>query len=232
MDIMNASREYIESHVVLFATGAESWNGNNDILAQNYNNYILSVHLCVGEKGDKGHYPGYIEVTLDMLAVWEMKKDELFQLAAENSKKLFPGEISPLSKYTETHSETELMDGIMAPEVFVISNKAHFYGASALFYQPELLSDMSKELGGMDIVLMPLGTDEIYCFGYSDSFKLSEYQELYEDILLSMDQDKECLGTDILCFDAQKSVVENIHGETVIEVSQQEAKGHIQHRGR
>ena len=177
--------------------------------------FAIVAQFAVGDKNEFEEYTGYLTVTHKMCEKWEMTHEELFNMAVENSKSLYPGEIKELNYYTEKESSQKEMflqaDGTAAPETYVLTNKVHFNGASTLFYQPELLDDLARKLEIEQLALLPTGSNELYIIAMEAGDDIADLVELKEkvDAVLSINTISDC----IMAYHVRSHMVETYGGE-------------------
>lgn len=179
-------------------------------------NFAILTQLCVGEKNDVGQYTACLTVTNDLLEQWGLSKEQLFDIAADNSKKMFPSDVQPLTNYTEKSLlkvNVELPDDMSLNDVIVLTNQQHFNGAATLFYEPGILHDIAKEKNVNQLVLMPSGVNQIYCIPMRDNMSLEECKSLYQNLIDMIDKDNR-LADSILSFNSQSGMVTEVDGES------------------
>lgn len=168
--------------------------------------YIVFCQCGLGTKNMSGCYNSYITVTNEVFGPWHIKIDQMIDLAATNSQIMFPGELQSLNAYDSVHQFDFLSN-----RLFVLSNKYHFNGAAALFYQPELLKNMSAVIGEKNFVLFPSGYNEIFCLAIERGKNWKGYQELF-DLFQNESGYRRGLGSKILFMDCEKKVIRQLDG--------------------
>lgn len=173
--------------------------------------FAIFVQLLVGKKTSADQYTTCLTVTDDLMEKWDVSFEELVEAAYANSREFFPGEICHLESFTDGSKENTIRpDGDVAPEVFVLTNDSHFNGAAVLFYQSELLDDLSEQHG--EIALMPTGTNEIYCIA-AESGHIHEYQQLFDEVVEAMGNE-EVLSKEVLLYNRNSRELERPNGES------------------
>lgn len=174
-------------------------------------NFAVLTQLLAGPQNKQGQYTAYLTVTKDMQRQWDISVEELFQLAKENSKRLFPGKILSMEEFIGENSIEVQIDGTAAPEVYVLSNEKYFNGAATIFYEENMLEQLSEHLAGKNLVLFPAGNNEIYAVATEES-DLAECQEVYDSFLAELDSD--CLGPNVLLYDSSEKNIKTLNNET------------------
>lgn len=116
----------------------------------------------------------------------EISEDELFDLALENTKRLFPYEFKSMDdvvvkvmksegKYSQEVDE-QLAKIPSYRKLYVISNAQAFCGATALLY-PEVLEDAANRLDS-DIYILPVSINEVMIIEASPKNKIARLLEM------------------------------------------------------
>lgn len=210
MKISEMKREELAERLILSVLNAEQskerlFNFPNIIKG----GFALVSQLCLGDKNMEGQYTSCITVTNDILNGWEISRPEMFELAAENSKKLFPVLVEPLENLMQSLSEDEKKyfqtDGINLPNSFVLSNKMFFNGAAAMFYEPEVLDKLAKKCKTDNLFLFPSSTNHIFCIPSSDLLSKEECMEIQKNF--ASDSEDPVLSDQIMVYDAKTKLV-------------------------
>lgn len=213
-ELKDSTKEEIEARLMLSVI---NYTDNVRYLAScpvvQKGDFALYTQVCIGEKNDYGLYTACVSVTEEMRQGWGINRNELFSIAAENSKVLFPGEIKPLSEFANRTEDVILPDGNAVPEVYVLSNQFHFNGAATLFYQPELLDQLGEKLKKDHFVLMPTGVNEVYCIASNGKPDLMGYQVLFDEVLESVERHS-ALSRNVMDYEVKSQMVEEIGGDT------------------
>ena len=97
---------------------------------------------------------------------WNVDKEELYDIAKENTIRLFPPEIKSLDsiikKYISANSAEELEDYYLPETVnnlYVLTNKEKLNGATIILYE-NLLSEFAKEIGVKELIILPSSIHE------------------------------------------------------------------------
>ena len=111
---------------------------------------------------------GYMSYTIkqDLLSYWKISTDVLFELALNNSQRLFKSYIAPLAsvlkeiheKYPEeTEIQSKLLDDMQIP-LYVCTNTNKEDGACVFLY-PDVLKDFAQKING-DVYILPSSKHE------------------------------------------------------------------------
>ena len=85
--------------------------------------FAVLTQLCVGDKNLSGHYSTCLTVTNDMLNGWGISKNELFQMASENSVKQFPAVLQPITDFVKGSESVFLEEAFDISRIRVLSTK-------------------------------------------------------------------------------------------------------------
>lgn len=179
---------------------------------RNKGKYALVPRLFVGEKNEAENYGYSAVVTHGMMLEIGLDMDSLFEECMKNSRRLYPGEISGISEYLEKMEMAP--DGIAMPQVYVLTNSCGINGASAFFYQPDLLDSLATMLG-KDLLIFPAGNNEMFCIPISNSMQIGELQEMYKQAidLLGLDEEHP-LSAEVMQYDHLKHIVLEMDGSS------------------
>jgi hypothetical protein len=182
--------------------------------------FAILAQVCVGNKNDAGQYTTCLTVTESMLNNWGVEKKELFEIAAENSRQMFPTIVQQLSEFLGSRTNradtlTSDMPGeIPIADVSVITNVQHFNGAATMFYDPGLLDRVAEQRGTEKLILMPSSINQIYCFPYDDKLdSLKDCRDIYADFVNLIGEDK-CLADNLLIYDKQAHQITELDGQS------------------
>ena len=159
--------------------------------------FALVPRFCVGDfLNENPLIEGSAKFTLDMAVEAGITADEAISLAKKNSLKLFPGRLEEVSGGFE--DETELFDGILAPQIFSLGNNNNPWSSSVIFYQPELIENLAK-LQEQDILVFPLFDNAVYAMPVSGT---AQHQELEEAVREGAKEISETLQLTVLSSNA------------------------------
>lgn len=210
MEIANMTSDEIASRLMLTVMNYEENKENiTDFPYIRKGKFALVTQLCVGEKNDAGQYTACLTVTDSMIKQWGFQKNVLFEIAADNSRTLFPSICEPLEKYLDTdHLKDHAMlpDGVVIPNVMVLTNEYHFNGAATMFYDPEKLNEAATKLSCKKLALMPSSVNQIYCIPQKGNDDLTAFQELYQKFAEALGKEN-MLSEDILTYDAKTRTI-------------------------
>lgn len=153
-------------------------------------------------------------VTHDMLLDIGMDMDTLFDECKSNSIKMYPGKVVGISEYLGKGDMEIAPDGIVMPQVYVLTNAAGVSGAAAFFYQPDMVDNLATMLG-KDLLVFPAGKNEMFCIPVSNSTQIGEIQEMYNEAVTSLGLDEEQpLSAEVMQYDHIKRNVRQMDGSS------------------
>ncbi|MCR5082402.1 MAG: DUF5688 family protein [Parasporobacterium sp.] len=128
----------------------------------------LAIVFYVIVKIDKSGADGTILIKNNHLKIWGIDKEELIELAKENTPKIMPSEIRTMKKVISDIlkkrnikvSEYDLpLNDYFSEDMFVISNKKMLFGAAALIYDG-VLEELSENIDE-DLYILPSSIHEV-----------------------------------------------------------------------
>lgn len=173
--------------------------------------FAVLTQLCVGDKNLSGHYSACLTVTNDMLNGWGISKNDLFQMASENSVKQFPAVLLPITDFLPEHENIFLEESFDISKVYVLSNDTFFNGAVALFY-PDMVKQLMNTLQSEKIYIMPSSINHMYCVPEGNGISLDELKDIFGE-LSGLIENKFKLNDEIIVYDAQSNKLQEVNGE-------------------
>lgn len=131
-----------------------------------YVDYIdLAIIFCVLINNSHSSHATAV-VSKRLFDKWNVDKEELYDIAKENTIRLFPPEIKSLDsiikKYISANNAEELDDYYLPETVnnlYVLTNKEKLNGATIILYE-NLLSEFAKEIGVKELIILPSSIHE------------------------------------------------------------------------
>ena len=176
--------------------------------------FAILMQLCVGEKNDKGHYTVCLNITNSMLDKWGLDKETLFEIAADNSKKLLPVMYQTVENYLDVDvydSLPKIAEEIDISNIVVLTNKMHFNGAATMFYDTDVLNDIAAYLKSERVILLPSSVNQIYCIPYDKNEMIHECQELFKELVTASSRE-DSLTKSVLTYNARNGLVTEMNG--------------------
>lgn len=188
MKISEMNREELAGRLILSVLNAE--DSKERLLNFPHKikgDFALVSQLCLGDRNIEGQYTSCITVTNDILNNWGITKDEMFDMAATNSRRMFPVLVEPIENLVGGMSEGEKSlfkaDGINLPNCYVITNKQFYNGAAAMFYEPDVFDRLAARLKTDNLYLLPSSTNHIFCVPVSNLMQAEEYTEVFSQFV-------------------------------------------------
>ncbi|MBE6035568.1 MAG: hypothetical protein E7222_12860 [Clostridiales bacterium] len=166
--------------------------------------YILFCQYGLGKKNSLGAFDLCQTVTYGMLHSWNTDLSTLMDVAGTNSQIMFPGRLQSISSIDDGYQMYE-------NRMFVLTNNYHFNGAAALFYEPEILRNMSSAIGNKNFVLFPSGNSEIICLAIQNNMEWKGYQQLFDDFKAAVNISNG-LGSKIMLMDCERNQIRQLDG--------------------
>lgn len=180
-------------------------------------NYAVICQYGIGSLEEKDFFPTYMTVTEKMMKKWGFSKEKMFDMAVKNSNKILPAVVLPLKDFMIQQNETEknvlpkvLEQNEVLPEMFVITNEQRLNGAAVMFYQPEVLEELSEQ-AGMDITIFPVSLNMVIAIADDDVRRIPDYEKLLMDYYKSVGK-KYFLGDKVMQFLAKQQMISQSDG--------------------
>lgn len=149
---------------------------------------------------------GSIRITNEMIEQWDLGTEELYQLAKQNTKSLFPKRICTLAQIMDEVSEItfdeqffdgeiEMMESIKEDEhymPYVLTNSNGINGAAAMLY-PECLKEIGIMMEG-DFFILPSSIHEVLILSANSMLCEDELEQLVQDVNQSYVMPEEMLS--------------------------------------
>lgn len=233
MKIANMTSDEIASRLILTVMNYEENKENiTDFPYIRKGKFALVAQLCVGEKNDAGQYTACLTVTDSMIKQWGFQKNVLFEIAADNSRSLFPSICEPLEKYLymdQLKDHALMPDGVAIPNVMVLTNEYHFNGAATMFYDPEKLNEAAAMLSCEKLALMPSSVNQVYCIPQKGNDDLKSYQDLYQKFAEALGNEN-MLSENLLVYDTKTQTITESAGTTYALDLKETAARRAEHR--
>lgn len=157
---------------------------NKDILNECPHRKILDLAVVYRINVDMEENVGSILIKNELLKVWKVTENEIFDVAERNTKTLFEPTVQNINEVliemisSKGCSDSELMDSVYNFDVdnhmYVVSNFIKTHGAGVIFLDSEVQEQVSKIMGG-DFVIIPSSIHETICTDMCDTD--AQYQE-------------------------------------------------------
>lgn len=178
--------------------------------------FAILSQICIGEKNDAGQYTTCLTVTNSMLEQWGFPKDKLFEIAADNSKRLFPTTTQSITDYLEpSHSaeSIEFPEGLELSNITVLTNEQHFNGAATLFYDSAILDEIARKNEVAKMILVPSSVNQVYCIPVTNGEEMKDARAVCDEFL-QMFTDEERLAENALVYDSGTRTITETNGQT------------------
>lgn len=215
MKLGNLSSEEISSRLILAAINYEE---NKKELEEfpflQKGSIALMTFLCVGEKNKSEKYNVCVAVSNKMLENWGIERNVLFDIAADNSRKMFPTMYQGISNYLEPKvlDKMSFLSGeINVADIMVLSNELHFNGAATMFYDPEVLDKIAEVMESEKVILLPSSSNQIYCVPYRSQKDLQECQDVFMQHVIELGE-ADALTKNALLYDCNSKKITEMNG--------------------
>lgn len=221
-DIKNSTFDlnYIKERLFLAAVNKE----HNEVSLCEFPHIIkgdlaLVCRLFIGNIDDEKIINNKSCITVDnqILNNWNISKSEMFDLAYLNSDLINLTTCNSISDYLDQDFSKSIIepDGIMAPEVYVLSNENNFYGAASMFCNSNKIKELAESLNS-NVFIMPISVHEVFCIADSDKRNFDIYNKMLHDINVNIKEQKshELLGKQAMYFDRELNRMIQFDGQS------------------
>lgn len=175
--------------------------------------FAILPQLCMGDKNLNGHYTTCLNVTNDMLNGWNIEKEELFKLAAENSAKEFPMSLESITDVLRSDEVSVFLeDSFDISRIMVLSNETYFNGAAAMFY-PGSLDQTASLLDSDRFFILPTSVNYVYCMPIDNGISKEELVALSKEVSKALEKENQ-LCDNLMIYDTTSKKVEEYGGDT------------------
>lgn len=176
--------------------------------------FAVLTQLCMGDKNINGMYTTCLTVTNDMLNGWNINKEDLFDMASTNSKKLFPAISEPVVSFLSGEGVKKFLDDSFdISKIVVLSNQSFYNGVATLFYESDALDKISKTLDSNKIYIMASSVNHMYCIPDNAGLNEEALQNIFKE-LSGVVEENEKICDSILIYDAAQRKISEIGGQS------------------
>ncbi len=135
----------------------------------------------------------------DIFESWDVTTEELKEIAIENSKRLFPLRMEPMS---QTLKEESLIQEVHPdfPEMMILTNEFGINGASVILYEEGQLEYLAKQCQ-TDLILIPSSIHEFLVLPKSDQFTRDSMNAMVRDVNENLVSEDEILSDRIYYYE-------------------------------
>ena len=154
---------------------------------------------------------GTITVRNNILKMWDITTDQLYQLALENTQRLFRGRVSSmlnvmteiLADKLDEESSSEFFDMMaddMAIPMFVATNTSKLNGAVVMLYD-NLMKKFAEKVGG-SFYILPSSVHETLFIPCSDDMDIEYLRDMVRTVNATEVSEEEYLSDNVYLYDA------------------------------
>lgn len=188
--------------------------------------FVLRPLLIADNEGKENS--SFYVVGKEIIQTFNMSEDEIITIAKQNSMEKYPGEMKALTDFISITERVMVPDGVIIPQIYVITNSNLCCGAAAMFYQPELLANLA-ELTKKDLAVFPADLNCVYCVPVSNAEQLREYQDMYR---VAIEDTEHVLSIEVLHYDATNKQLKQLDGVAIDLAQEQNNMRMRMHGGR
>ena len=201
--------EQVKKHLFIRVSNAEK---NEDLLEkvphELRDDLVITCHIEIGNE-----YGSLMSAILNnqMLDMYGISKEQLFQDSIENSVKIMPPTVRLLGDVIGEYT-ADTNEGIMP--AYVISNKIGLNGASAMFY-PNVLEELSRKMG-CDLLIAPSSIHEVIALPARDDTNIEQLENTVRFINQTQVDEVDQLGDHLYKYDAKTHSLESVWSDSAV----------------
>lgn len=209
MSIPNITREFVEENVIMVMINTES---NKELLKgvpHREINDCSVIYRVVFQKDDKGIASAIVDNNIAETV--NMSEQELFLKATENTKRILPTTIKPMSQVIKEMmigdgmpkeiAEAMISDVVSQGELmWVISNTTGVQGAVNMLYD-ENLQKLAEQLND-DLYILPSSIHEVLCVPASKG-EPEEFAKMVQEVNMTVVDVEERLSNQVYHYDKE-----------------------------
>ena len=143
---------------------------------------LAIIFYCIINRSEEG-IMSYV-ITNNMLEIWEISKEKLYDIAHQNLPNVLPLQISPITEtiyegFKDRGSMEETIESLPDDFIYVVTNKYQKSGFANIFY-PRLLETFAKRFGSFYII--PSSTEEALFFPTSTNMGVDAIKYMVREI--------------------------------------------------
>lgn len=131
---------------------------------------------------------------------WNITEDELIAAAEENTPRLYPANIHPLSDFLGLGDDIDMLSEIPVP-MYILSNTENRNGAAAVCYR-DVLEDFSEKIKD-DLVVLPSSVHETLLLPLQKSSNMDSMREMVYDVNRTELNKSEFLSDNVYLYNRQ-----------------------------
>lgn len=176
----------------------------------------LDMAICFYYSFD-GPLPGLGSILIhdSHMKLWQTTVEELYGLAKENTKNLFPAKLVPIKDLLEDMmmemQESEDVKSWMEPfdtPMYVLTNSEKYFGACCILYEG-LLEDISKKLNN-NFYILPSSIHEIIVLADNDTYEKEFLRNMVCEVNMTQVDRQEVLTNSIYYYNYDKKKIEMV----------------------
>jgi hypothetical protein len=146
-----------------------------------------------------------IKITKIIAAIWGKTAEELYELALQNTPRLFPEKLKDMGEICRglMGEDTEDID---MPEMYILSNTRNLNGATVILY-PDILRNIADKFG-KDFAIIPSSIHEVLLLlGDREQQNFEEIQQIIHTVNMTQLLPNEVLSESVYFYDRQEDAV-------------------------
>ncbi len=162
-------------------------------------------------------------ISNEIMKLWNVDEEVLFELATENCKRILPYNIMSITDVIcdilmdRGDSKEEMLDELFeleqGPRMYVVTNKNKIYGASVIFY-PGMLFEFAQQKG--DFYILPSSIHEAILIPTSENVNKDELAMMVKEVNETQVPKEDFLSNEVYYYDTTKNELQKLSKEGVL----------------
>jgi hypothetical protein len=219
-EVREFNKEFVEEHHIKrnIAFRFMPISGNEEELEELPHRVLGDIalyYVIIVERSLEG--VGSCKVNNDMMQVMELEEEGLFNLALENTEKLFPVSIEPMDNLLirkgllpedvrEKHGLPE--DAEVTSPLIIISNESSLFGASAIMYR-NVLRNIANNCKH-NLYLLPRSVHEFLAMPAEEDIEIERLKSVVLDVNQNVLDAKDFLSNSIFYYDVNTAKLSSV----------------------
>lgn len=211
------------------------------VVNRDYNQKLLESipHRCIDNLAityafiamDNSDGLGSARISNELMKSWETTEDKLYEIALENTPKLFPPSFKAMKDVMrEIMGEIDVPEELLIPDscpnMYILSNDRGINGASSLFY-PGMMEKVAKELGS-DYVVLPSSIHEVIILAADASMDKEYLVSMVQEVNETQLAPEEVLSATAYYYDRKEGVFYDLDKEDAKDKAVQKNKEYLE----
>lgn len=173
-----------------------------------YLDLAITFHCLVEQEKEE---IGTIRIREEMMRQWQVEVADIWQVAKENTPKLFPIQIRNMNEviagiFKEKTGVIPEECSSMQPEMYIFTNESGINGASVLLYEDELSNFACSH--DSDFYILPSSIHEVILIPYLKKFSRQKLNQMVNDVNRTQLPQEDILSDQVYTYQRSQNSIE------------------------